>query len=135
MERITVRAAADILLVENRKVLLVKRAVEPFKGSWVLPGGHMDAEETFEETAVREMQEETGLEVEVEQLVGVYSDPNRDPRGRVVSACFAVKRTGGELEPGTDAGEAKWFPLDDLPALGFDHSQMIEDYKKSRYGK
>ena len=77
---------------EDLKILLIQRGLEPFKGQWALPGGFVDVGETVEEAAVREMREETGLDVQLERLVGVYSDPERDPRGHNVSVVFLAKR-------------------------------------------
>jgi 8-oxo-dGTP diphosphatase len=131
MEMIQVRASSDIILEEDGKVLLIRRGGDgPFAGEWALPGGHMDEGETFEETARREMKEETGLDVELQRLVGIYSEPDRDPRGRVVSACYTAQQVGGELEAETDAVAVKWWPLDGLPELAFDHDEMIEDYRR-----
>ncbi len=72
------------------------------------------------------MYEETGIEVEVVKLVGVYSDPERDPR-KTISALYIVKRVGGELRPGSDASEVRWFSLNSLPELAFDHKKLIAD--------
>jgi 8-oxo-dGTP diphosphatase len=118
--------ACDGILVEDGKILLIKRAAEPFKGQWALPGGRIDDGETAEDCLKREMKEETGLEVEPVRLIGIYSDPGRDPRG-IIAATYLVKRVGGELKAGDDAGEAEWFPLDNLPELATDHSKMVED--------
>jgi len=121
--------ACDMILVENGKVLLIKRGTEPFKGEWAIPGGRIEDNENAEECARREMKEETGLEIEPIRLVGVYSDPQRDPRG-IIAAAYLVKRTGGKLNSGTDAAEARWFPLDKLPRLCSDHGKMLEDAVK-----
>lgn len=118
--------ACDALLIENEKLLLIRRAAEPFKGKWALPGGMIGADETAEDCLKREMKEETALEIELVQLVGVYSDPERDPRG-TISAAYLVKRISGEPKAGDDAGEAEWFGLDDLPELCFDHSKIVVD--------
>ncbi len=118
--------ACDMILIEDGKLLLVKRAKEPFKGEWALPGGRIEENETAEQCAVREMKEETGLDVEPVRLVGIYSDPDRDPRG-IIAASYIVRRTGGELKAGDDAGEAAWFPLDKLPPLATDHRKIVED--------
>lgn len=116
--------ACDMILVENGKVLLVKRGREPFKGEWALPGGHIEDGESAEQCAKREMKEETGLEIEVIRLTGIYSDPARDPRG-IIAAAWLVRRTGGSVRGGDDADEAKWFPLDGLPKLCTDHPKIL----------
>lgn len=122
--------ATDALLVEEGRVLLVQRGKDPFAGAWALPGGFVEVGETVEAACVRELAEETGIEAEIQRLVGVYSDPERDPRGHVVSAPFLVERAseaGGEPEGGDDAAEAAWFALDELPAMAFDHGEILAD--------
>jgi 8-oxo-dGTP diphosphatase len=118
--------ACDIILVENGKILLVKRGREPFKGDWAVPGGRIEDNETAEECAIREMKEETGVDVEIIRLTGIYSDPKRDPRGIIVAA-FLVRRVGGEVKAGDDADEAKWFELHSLPKLCTDHGKIVAD--------
>jgi 8-oxo-dGTP diphosphatase len=119
--------ACDMVLIEENKVLLIRRASEPFKGEWAIPGGRIEDDETAEDCLKREMREETGLDVEPIRLTGLYSDPKRDPR-KVIAACYLVKRIGGRLEAGDDAGEAAWFALDDLPKkLAADHKKILED--------
>jgi len=126
---------ADGIVVRGNDVALVKRRNEPFKGMYALPGGFMNYEETFEHCAVREVEEETGLRTEVVGLVGVYSDPRRDPRGHVVSAVFHLRLIGGTLRGGDDASAAEWTPLDDLPRLAFDHGRILEDFLAQRKPK
>jgi 8-oxo-dGTP diphosphatase len=99
----------DVIVRKGKEVLLVRRKNEPFKGRWALVGGFVEYGERVEEAARRECREETGLEVELERLVGVYSDPGRDPRGHVVSICFLARPVGGRLRGGSDAIEAKFF--------------------------
>jgi 8-oxo-dGTP diphosphatase len=115
-----------MILIEDGKVLLIKRGKEPFKGEWAIPGGRIEENESAEQCLKREMKEETGLEVEPTRLVGIYSDPKRDPRG-IIAATYLVKRIGGELKAGDDAKEVKWFPLDKIPHLATDHRKMLED--------
>lgn len=122
--------ACDMILIEDGKILLIKRAAEPFKGQWATPGGRIEDDESAEDCLKREMKEETGLEVEPVKLTGLYSEPGRDPR-KVIAAAYLVRRTGGELKAGDDAGEAGWFPLDDLPELCADHRKIVEDALKS----
>lgn len=123
--------ASDAVLVEDGRILLVRRGSEPFAGSWALPGGFVEVGETVEAACVRELAEETGIEAEIEQLVGVYSDPDRDPRGHIVSVTFVVRRTpesdGVEAEGGDDAAEAAWFDLVNPPEMAFDHARILED--------
>lgn len=110
------------------QVLLIRRAVEPFRGSWALPGGFVNIDEDLEAAARRELEEETGLqETYLEQLY-TYGDPDRDPRGRVVTvAHYALipADTTVRTASGSDAAEAQWFPLDDTHKLAFDHEKII----------
>lgn len=121
----------DGILMLDDKIVLVKRKYPPYKNHWALPGGHVEFGETTEAASVREFSEETGLNTKVTALVGVYSDPNRDPRGHYVTVAYRLGLNGGSLKGGDDAKEAKWWQLSDLPPLAFDHSKIIEDARKS----
>lgn len=118
--------AVDGILIKNNKILLIKRKNEPFKGKWALPGGFVEYGERVEEAVLREFEEEVGIKAKIKRLLGVYSDPNRDPRGHVISIVFLLE---GEGIPraGDDAKDAKFFDLDDLPPLAFDHDKIIRD--------
>ena len=118
--------ACDALIIEDGKVLLIRRGVEPFKGQWAIPGGRLEGDETAEACLKREAKEETGLDVEPVALVGIYSDPNRDPR-RMIAITYLCRRIGGEVNGGDDAAEARWFGLNDLPQLASDHGKMLKD--------
>lgn len=117
---------ADGVLIEADKVLLVRRGREPGKGLLALPGGIVNYGERLEECVVREVEEETGIVTEVVRLVGVLSDPERDPRGHFVTAVYELKRKGGVLRAGDDAAEAGFFQLNELTNLAFDHAHIIE---------
>ncbi len=117
----------DGVLIEDGKILLIRRGREPFKGRWALPGGFVEYGERVEDAVIREFREETGLETEIIRLVGVYSDPDRDPRGHTVSIVYILKRTGGELRVGDDASEARFFPINELPEMAFDHGKIIKE--------
>jgi 8-oxo-dGTP diphosphatase len=114
-------------------VLLVKRKYPPFQGAWVLPGGHVEDDETVEEGFIRELAEESGITLTKDnlfRLVGVYSKPDRDPRGRYVSAAFGtILQDLPEPTAGDDAEAARWVPV--LQALeeglAFDHGEMLLD--------
>ncbi|GEM_PF-54659 len=123
--------AVDGVIVsdEGDRFVAVKRRNPPFQGKYVLPGGFVEYGETVEEAVVREMREETGLETEIVDLLGVFSDPPRDPRGHTVSVAFLLRPVGGKLVGGDDASEAKWFPFGSPPALGFDHGEILERAK------
>lgn len=124
---------ADCMVVNSKKeVLLVQRGGDPFKGCWALPGGFMEMDETIEHCAVRELEEETSLKVCEKdlRLIGVYSAPGRDPRGRTVTAAYFVeveKCEVGSAIAGDDAAEVRWWPFDELPPLAFDHTQIVSD--------
>lgn len=110
------------------KVLLIQRAKDPFKHYWALPGGFVLAEETLKDAALRELEEETGVkDVFVEQLF-TFGDPDRDPRGRVISvAYYALVNLGEyELAASSDASRAEWFEINSLPKLAFDHRKIFE---------
>jgi len=111
---------------------LIKREEEPFQGQYALPGGFVEYGETVEAALRREVLEETGLLVDVSSLVGIYSDPRRDPRGHVVSAAFAAVIVNGVLASGSDAAEATFWEITNLPLLAFDHAQIIQDALRRR---
>jgi 8-oxo-dGTP diphosphatase len=118
----------DAVVIKENKVLLIKRGVEPFKDYWALPGGHVDWDETLEETVKREVKEELDVNVTNLKQIGIYSDPSRHPK-QAINVAYAVA-IEGEIKPGDDAKEFKWFDLNKLPKLAFDHKQIIEDYRK-----
>jgi len=122
----------DAIIIKDSKILLIRRKNEPFKGSYALPGGFLDYGEKLEHCVVREAKEETGLDAEVVELVGVYSDPRRDPRGHFVTAVYHLRPVGGRLKPGDDASAAEWIPFDRLPKLSFDHGEIIAEFLKRR---
>lgn len=109
-------------------VLLIQRSHEPYAGRWALPGGFVDEHEALEAAALRELREETGLDgVAVEQF-GAYGDPGRDPRGHTVTVAFlAVLASRAAVLGADDATDARWFPIDALPPLAFDHDRIIAD--------
>jgi 8-oxo-dGTP diphosphatase len=109
------------------KVLLIQRDLEPFAGRWALPGGFVHLDETLDQAARRELQEETGLtKVFLEQLYTV-SDVARDPRERVITVAHyaLVRLSDHQVQAATDARNAAWFAIDDLPALAFDHDAIV----------
>lgn len=125
---VTPRLTADAVIVDpERGVVLIRRGHPPFEGRWALPGGFVEIGETCEAACVREAREETGLEVEPVELLGVYSAPGRDPRGHTVSAVYLCRVTGGTVAGGDDAAEARWFA--DLAGieLAFDHAAILAD--------
>ncbi len=117
----------DAVILSDDSIVLVKRKNPPFQGGWALPGGFVEYGETVEDAVKREVLEETSLDVRIEKLVGVYSDPGRDPRGHTVSVCFLCRIIGGNMKEGSDAQEVKLFPLLELPELAFDHKKIVDD--------
>jgi 8-oxo-dGTP diphosphatase len=117
----------DGILIQDNSILLIQRKNPPFQGNWALPGGFVEYGETTERAVVREFLEETGLTVRILQLIGVYSDPNRDPRGHTVTVAYLVERVDGILTAGDDACTAKFFKKEGLPSLAFDHAVIVKD--------
>ncbi len=117
----------DVIIRTLGGVVLVKRRNEPYKGRWALPGGFVCYGERVEDAASREVREETGLRVKLGELVGVYSDPKRDPRGHVVSVCFSARRAGGRLRASSDAQDVKIFKRIPWRDLAFDHARILKD--------
>ena len=117
----------DIIIRRGNAIVLIKRKNPPL--GWALPGGFVDYGETLEEAAVREAQEETGLNLSELTQFGAYSDPARDPRQHTSSVVFTA-RGEGWLASGDDAAEAHWFDLENLPQpLCFDHAKILQDYE------
>jgi 8-oxo-dGTP diphosphatase len=128
---------ADVVLIaggERPAVLLVRRGKPPFEGRWALPGGFVEIDEDLEPAARRELAEETGVEAGPLLQVGAFGRPGRDPRGRVVSVAYtgAPAADDAEPRPASDAADACWFPLDELPDLAFDHAEIIAAARRCR---
>ncbi len=125
---------ADSVLFAERDgltfVLLIQRGNEPYKGYWAFPGGFLNMNETVNRCAERELEEETGIVLSGMQLVGIYSDVERDPRGRVITAAYAAITTMPEPKAADDAADAQWWPLNELPKLAFDHEIILKDAMK-----
>jgi 8-oxo-dGTP diphosphatase len=119
-----------ILISKQNSILLIERGRDPFKGKWALPGGFIDMDEELETACRRELEEETGLRVGDLKQFRAFGGVNRDPRHRTISVLFYAF-TEDELAAcaGDDAAKAQWFPLDQLPELGFDHGQILAEFK------
>jgi 8-oxo-dGTP diphosphatase len=119
----------DTIILDENKVILIKRLNNPFKDHWAIPGGFVEYGERVEDAAVREAKEETGLDIELTKLVGVYSDPDRDPRGHTVTVAFLSKIIGGTLKSDSDAKDAKFVDVNELKnmKLAFDHNEILKD--------
>lgn len=125
------KLTADGVIIRKGKILLIKRKNEPFKGKWALPGGFVEYGERVEDTVIREVYEETGLKTIVNKIFGIYSDPNRDPRGHIITVVYLLDIKDGELKHDDDASDAKFFDIKDLPELSFDHNIIIKDIFRS----
>jgi 8-oxo-dGTP diphosphatase len=130
------KTATAIIPYPEDKILLIKRDTVPFKGYWALPGGRMDSGEIIEQTCVREVKEETGLEVIIIRKVGEYHEPGieDDIEYDYYPTCFVVKVVGGEAKKqDSEIEDMTLFNLTDLPSpLAFKHREMIDDYLKTR---
>jgi 8-oxo-dGTP diphosphatase len=121
--------AVDGLLYKDDGVLLVKRSHEPFKNYWALPGGFVDFGERLEDAVVRETFEESGIKTKVKKIVGVYSDPKRDPRGHVITICFLLEYVSGKTTASDETSDVRFFK--NLPdKVGKEWLKMINDAKK-----
>jgi 8-oxo-dGTP diphosphatase len=112
------------------RVLLIRRGNPPFEGRYALPGGFVDVGETVEDACRRELKEETGLKVGALRLIGVYSEPERDPRGHTCSIAFLARIDSAEPKAGDDAAAAEWVKDWRSLALAFDHAQILADAEK-----
>jgi len=133
MSKPTIRLAVDAVVFgydkkEGLSVLLIKRKYDPFKNCWAIPGGLVDEKESLEEAVERELKEETGIEVNYLEQLYSFGKPNRDPRNRVVSIAYygLVRPSKFKLMADTDADDAQWFLMDELPELAFDHAGILE---------
>ncbi len=112
---------------QKLQVLLIERGIEPYKGRWAFPGGFLNPDETAEQGALRELQEETGLTGAYIEQFHTYTDPNRDPRERVITIAYYALVRIQEVKGGDDAAKAQWFALDEVPQLAFDHDRILRD--------
>lgn len=122
-----------VVFDDEDRLLLIRRRNPPFQGGYALPGGFVDAGETVEAAALRELREETGLSGTILRLVGVYSDPKRDPRHHTVSVAYLVHVAAPDkLVPGDDAAAAEFVSAWKTVSLAFDHRKIVEDATRSR---
>jgi 8-oxo-dGTP diphosphatase len=125
----------DTIIQRDSQILFVKRKKDPFKEYFVFPGGFVNESEKVEDAALREVKEETSLSVELVDILGVYSDPSRDPRGHIMSTVFIgqiSENDKNKAQAGDDAEVLQWIDLDDInnKIFGFDHEMILSDYKK-----
>jgi len=124
---VTVDTIVFALREDDLQVLLVRRRHPPFEGTWAIPGGFVEMDETLETAAQRELEEETGLAcVALEQLY-TFGDPGRDPRGRSITVAYFAAVPAGSVvaRAGDDAAEVGWWSINDLPPLAFDHDEIL----------
>lgn len=124
----------DCIVIQNNgktpKVLLIQRKHDPYKNKWALPGGFVEIDEDLEEGAHRELEEETGIKGLNLAQFKTYGRPGRDPRGRTISVVYnTYLDTDVAVKAGDDAAKAAWFDLDNLPALAFDHQEILSDFR------
>lgn len=129
----TPKLTVDAVIILNRKIVLIERKNPPFQEKFALPGGFVDIGETTEEAVVREALEETGLAIEIVKLLGVYSEPSRDPRGHTVSIVYLAMGEGVPRAD-SDAKGVHLFDLQDIPEMAFDHNEIIENARCDIYG-
>jgi len=113
---------------EDFQVLLIERKSDPFKGQWALPGGFVEDNESLDAAAYRELMEETGIQADELHQFHAFGEPGRDPRGRAVSIAYFTKVNKAlvSLHAATDAAQVKWFSVQALPELAFDHDLIIK---------
>jgi 8-oxo-dGTP diphosphatase len=122
---------------QDLKILLIQRGYEPFKGSWAIPGGFVNVDESLEKAALRELKEETGVQnVFLEQLY-TFGDVHRDPRRRIMTVAYyaLVNLRDHTIKAATDASNAAWFSVDDVPRLAFDHARIVDTALRRLRGK
>ena len=118
----------EVIVEINDKLLLVKRKKDPFKGYFSFPGGTVSLGENVEDAIRSETLEETNLKIAPTDILGVYSNPMRDPRGHRISVVFVGKVVSGDAQAGGDADSLEWLPVDNQTALAFDHHKILQDY-------
>jgi 8-oxo-dGTP diphosphatase len=118
-----------VITAEDDKIIFIRRKNPPYQGSWALPGGFVEYGETVEEAVLREVKEETGISIEIQELLGVYSHLERDPRGHMITVCFLALKTEGDLKADTDAAEVSSFTVHEALEmdLAFDHHEILKD--------
>ena len=118
----------DVLVINKitDEILLIKRLNEPFKDSWALPGGFVDENEDLEQAARRELYEETNIKTGEMTQIGAFGKPHRDPRGHMISVAYQTNLIDNQIvKAKDDAKDVKWFSVNDLPELAFDHLDII----------
>jgi 8-oxo-dGTP diphosphatase len=126
----------DCVVVDRQdRVLLIRRGHEPYKGGFALPGGFVDIGETTETAARRELLEETGVKAGKLTLLGVYSDPKRDPRGHTCSVVYVTRVARATAKAGDDAADVAWVPIAGRRPMAFDHAKILSDARRALHAK
>lgn len=135
--RLTVDAVVFGYEEGNISVLLIRRKYDPYQGQWAIPGGFVKNNESLEEAVERELYEETGIKINYLEQLYSFGNPNRDPRGRIVSVAYfgLVRPNIFKIIASTDAQEVAWFPIHELPKLAFDHKEILDLAIKRLQGK
>lgn len=121
---------SDGVVLNKGKVLLIKRSIKPYKGFWTIPGGHIDFGETSQDSLIREIKEETNIDVEIVGLIKIYDDPKRDPWGHIISIAYLCEPidTNTIFIENEEVESLYWCDINELPEnIGFDHRLMIDD--------
>ncbi|HEY8096631.1 MAG TPA: NUDIX domain-containing protein [Methylobacter sp.] len=134
---VTVDAVVFGVSAAGMNILLAQRAGSPFKGDWALPGGYLQMTENLDEAVARELREETGIRLSYLEQLYTFGNMNRDPRGRVITVAYMalVRPDDHEVKAGSDARAAKWFPINGLPKLAFDHREIIDTAIRRLFSK
>ena len=126
---LTVDAIVYTHHIDQKFILLIQRGIEPFLGKWALPGGFVNMDELLETACIRELREETGLVVKSMKQFKTFDAVNRDPRHRTISVVYTANIPGqDEVKGGDDAANARWFPVNKLPEMAFDHREIIFEF-------
>ena len=128
---VTPALTVDCVVVDRQeRVLLIRRGHPPCEGAYAFPGGFVDVGETVEDACRRELMEETGVKAGKLHLMGVYSDPARDPRGHTCSVTFFTRIRSAAAVAGDDAAAVEWLPLASRPRMAFDHAKILQDARR-----
>lgn len=128
----------DVIITREEEILVVKRKRNPFKDELAIPGGFINENETVEQAAVREIMEETALPIRLKEILGVYSDPKRDPRKHIITTVFIGEIIGNKkIEPvaGDDASAIKWISIGSISdfKFAFDHKKILNDFVRWKH--
>ncbi|WKN45977.1 NUDIX hydrolase [Tunicatimonas pelagia] len=132
-QNIKVTVDAVVFTDDHQEVLLIQRKNDPFQGQWALPGGFVEDDEDLDTAVARELEEETGVDTDKFYQVHTFGKPDRDPRGRAISVAYytIVRKEDFQPKAATDAKDVRWFSLENLPTLAFDHATILQQARKA----